>query len=241
MTVAAPLLVLVVTRQFIEIHTMTKSARNKLIIGLGAAGLFTVTFAATHLLANESASDRNPSLHCQHLPQDCAKEEAGAEKSEVYTVTPAPMEMAMPLAPGQDMFGAISEINGIIEQSGMAWTDVDLDALWEHLRDMDALMIGAVVEKTELENGLSMIVSGEGAAARAVENMIPAHATFLRSVRPDWTIELEGGNARYEVVVTASNATEIERIKALGFSGFMVQDDHHATHHFDIASGEVVH
>ena len=220
---------------------MTKSARSKLIIGLGAAGLITGTFAATHILANESASDQNPSLHCQHLPQDCAKEETGQEKSEVDTATSAPMEMAMPLAPGQDMFGAISEINGVIEQSGMAWTDVDLDALWEHLRDMDALMTDAVVEKTELENGLAMAVSGDGAAARAVENMIPAHAAFLRSVRPDWTIELEGENARYEVIVTASNATEIERIKALGFSGFMVQDDHHATHHLGIASGEVVH
>ena len=220
---------------------MTKSARNKLIIGLCAAGFFAGAFATTHLKAHESASGHKSSLHCQHFPQNCAKEETGAEKSKVDIATSAPMEMAMPLAPGQDMFGAISEINGIIEQSAMEWTDVDLDALWEHLRDMDALMIGAVVEKTELENGLSMIVSGEGAAARAVENMIPAHATFLRSVQPDWAIELEGENARYEVIVTASNATEIDRIKALGFSGFMVQDDHHATHHLGIASGEVAH
>ena len=223
---------------------MTNLKNHRLLLGLSAVSLIAGLLAATRLLAGETSSDHNPSLHCQHFPQDCAKDEAVEKKSDAEGAMSSEMDMAemgMPLAPGQDMFGAISEINGIIEQSGMPWTDVDLDALWEHLRDMDALMTDAVVEKTELENGLSMTVSGEGAAARAVENMIPAHTTFLRSVRPDWTIELEGNNSRYEVTVTASSASEIERIKALGFSGFMVQDDHHATHHLGIASGEVVH
>lgn len=218
---------------------MTFSKRYRIPTVIGVAAIVVAPFAVTHLVADETSGEHDTSLHCQHFPKDCA-DNATAEQ-EADNEHGATSGMGAPLAPGQEMFGAISEINTLIEDAGMGWVKVDLDALWEHLKDMDALMTGAVVTKTELKNGLSMIVSGNGAAARAVENMIPTHASFLRSVRPNWDIQIDGENARYEVIVTASNEAEIERIKALGFSGFMVQDDHHASHHLGIATGEVVH
>lgn len=220
------------------IRTPMKSTICVLSLGVVALG-------ATHLSAQTAPqSHGDSSLHCQHFPADCETAEAPKEDTHSDTESHGSVAALMessPLEPGQGMFGAISEINKIIEATGADWANVDLDALWEHLKDMDALMTSAKVEKVELPDGLRMLVSGEGAAERAVRNMIPAHSEFLRSVRPNWDISLNGDGARYELVVTSTDAREAAKIKALGFSGFMVQDDHHASHHLGIGMGEQVH
>lgn len=147
----------------------------------------------------------------------------------------------MPVEAGQGMFGALSEINVLIEERGQDWDGVDMDALWAHLRDMDALMTGTDVAKTELPNGLQMRVSGTGQAKRAMDNMLPAHANFLHSVRPNWKIEVAQIDEDYRLKITSADPKEVRRIQALGFAGFMVQDDHHSSHHFALALGQNVH
>jgi|DEB0MinimDraft_6_1074348.scaffolds.fasta_scaffold55226_1 hypothetical protein len=200
-------------------------------------------FGVTHLSAQTSSEGHgNAALHCQHFPADCEEtKNESKDTKEHEDHESGGGAFASPLEPGQGMFGAISEVNTIIEESGADWTKVDLDALWEHLKDMDALMTFAKVEKSELDDGLKMLVTGEGAADRAVRNMIPAHSQFLKNVRPAWEISVSGEGASYEVVVTSSDPSEAQKIKALGFAGFMFQDDHHASHHLGIAVGDQVH
>ncbi|MBB5721413.1 hypothetical protein FHS72_001025 [Loktanella ponticola] len=203
----------------------------------------TVPFGITHLSAQTTTEDQgDAALHCTHFPKDC---ETADESADADTMTDDHVAMtqtaAGPIEPGQGMFGAISEISTIIENSGADWDKVDLDALWEHLKDMDALMTYAKVEKTELDNGLNMIITGEGPARRAVNNMIPAHSEFLKAVRPDWAIDFSNEGDTYTVVVTSDDPLEVAKIQALGFSGFMVQDDHHAAHHLGIGVGTTEH
>ncbi len=184
---------------------------------------------------NPSAEAHDQSQHCQHFPDDC---ESNDHDHSANNDTPMPT----PQESGQAIFGALSEVNKLIEENEMInWATVDIDALWEHLQDMNALMTGVNVDKVSLANGLKMRISGTGAAKKAMDNMLPAHSTFLKGVRPDWNINLSSDGSDYVLVVTSAIASEIQRIKALGFSGFMVQDDHHAAHHLSLALGEEVH
>ena len=146
-----------------------------------------------------------------------------------------------PKEPGQSAFGALSEIAVIIEQEKVDWGLVDMDALWEHLKDMNSLMVNVKVEKEELLNGLLMNVTSNADSVRAIDNMIPAHSTFLMAVRPKWNISFGKIKDGYFIRVLSDEDNEIAKIKALGFSGFMVQDNHHAAHHLTIASGKPAH
>ncbi len=143
-----------------------------------------------------------------------------------------------PRSSGKSTFGTLSQVAKMIERKKIAWVQVDMDALWEHLKDMDALMTHTNVAKQDLPNGLLMFVTGGENAARAMREMIPAHAAFLLTARPKWTISVEEIESGYSIQVVSDDAAEVVRIKALGFSGFMVQGNHHASHHLNIASGK---
>lgn len=208
-----------------------------------AALVFTsLAFATSGSGEKANHSNMDISLHCQHSPSDCEDTAASAEGSGHSHSTGTSNTLLKPgKEPGQGMFGAMSEINAMLEKSDTSWENVDIDRLWEHLRDMDALMTDVTVTKTNLPDGVRMLVSGEGSAKRAMDNMLPTHSSFLRSVRPEWDIQIEQVENDYLLTVTASNLVEAQRIRALGFSGFMVQDDHHAAHHLGLALGETVH
>ncbi len=139
---------------------------------------------------------------------------------------------------GQSAFGALSQVAKMIEHKKIEWAQVDMDALWDHLKDMDALMTHTSVAKQALPNGLLMFVTGGENAARAMREMIPAHVQFLQTARPKWTISVNQIENGYSIQVTSDETDEVVKIKALGFSGFMIQDNHHASHHFNIASGK---
>ena len=221
-------------------HCTSETCRSVLTF----LGVASVIAWATPLSAVEPDMDHrsfNMLLHCQHFPDDCEGEPARRALPEEDAEAAWTSLFHDVREPGQDMFGALSEINRLIEDSGLGWDNVDMDVLWEHLRDMDALMTGAQVVKSTLPDGLHMRISGTGGTKRAMDNMLPAHATFLRSVRPAWTISIEDFGASYEITVTSTDPDEALRIQALGFSGFMVQDDHHASHHLGLALGRIVH
>ena len=56
--------------------------------------------------------------------------------------------MALPTESGQSIFGAIAEINQLLEEGNVDWASVDLDAIMEHLKDMNNLMLSTKVSKT---------------------------------------------------------------------------------------------
>ncbi len=143
--------------------------------------------------------------------------------------------------PGQGMFAAMSEVVTMLETDPATdWDRVDIDALREHLLDMDLLVTSASVEVTPLPDGLRATVTGEGRVVDAVQRMIPAHAGELaRDAR--WQVRAETTPTGAVLRVTASDPATVARIRALGFYGLLASQDHHRAHHYAIATGVPVH
>ncbi|TMH37265.1 MAG: hypothetical protein E6H66_03365 [Betaproteobacteria bacterium] len=143
--------------------------------------------------------------------------------------------------PGQDAFGAIQEIVLKLEADPKTdWSKVDLEALRQHLIDMDEVTLRAVADSRQIDGGLSITVTGSGRTLSAIHHMIAAHAREING--------LYGWNARSEsladgerLIVTASDPRQVERIRGLGFIGLMVSGIHHQPHHLAIAKGQMVH
>ena len=152
-----------------------------------------------------------------------------------------PMAANTPTLPGQDAFGAIQEIVGILESDPATnWSQVNLAALREHLIDMNEVTLNATVEEHEFDNGLEMWVTGTGRTQVSIQRLIPNQAKELNQLN-GWratTVSLPEG---VRLIVTSEAAPQVERIRALGFAGLLVSGGHHQEHHLAIARGMLMH
>ena len=148
---------------------------------------------------------------------------------------------AMPTQPGQDAYAAIAEIVRILQaDSTTDWTKVNIEALREHLVDMNRVTLASSVRQTEIPGGLQMDVTGDAATAAAIRRMIHEHAAVLDQM-PDYSAETREipGGVRFTVVARhADDARQVAMIRGLGFSGLLTVGAHHAAHHLALARGE---
>jgi hypothetical protein len=146
-----------------------------------------------------------------------------------------------PQEPGQDAFAAIAEIVAILRADPATdWEKVDIDALRDHLVDMNALVLGADVQTELRPDGVVMRVSLAGPAAGAAARMVPAHGPVL-AAETGWTSELEVGTESLLWSVSDPVGDSVAEIQALGFFGLMATGDHHRAHHIAIARGAAAH
>jgi hypothetical protein len=147
------------------------------------------------------------------------------------------MHGGQPTMPGQDAFGAIQEIVGILEaDANTNWSKVNISALREHLIDMNEVTLKAVASERELDNGIEIAVTGEGRTLDAIKRMVPAHAREL--TKTGWSATTEDLPNGVKFTITSADPQEVVRIKGLGFMGIMVQGGHHQLHHLAMAKGE---
>ena len=147
------------------------------------------------------------------------------------------MHSGQPTMPGQDAFGAIQEIVGILEADPKTdWSKVNISALREHLIDMNEVTLKAVANERKLDNGIEIAVTGEGRTLDAIKRMVPAHAREL--AKTGWSATTEDLPNGIKLTVTSADPQEVVRIKGLGFMGIMVQGGHHQLHHLAMAKGE---
>ena len=146
---------------------------------------------------------------------------------------------AMPTEGGQSTFAAIIEIVAILEaNSETNWSEVNIDALHSHLRDMDSLMLSTTATTGEIgSNTIEFNVEGSGAALGAIHRMTTAHGSFVQQSR-GWDIDTDLTDKGATIRITANNDLSTERLRALGFYGFMSLDSHHQAHHLLIATGQ---
>jgi hypothetical protein len=111
-----------------------------------------------------------------------------------------------------------------------------VSALRDHLVDMNALTLDAMVTEEPRDDGLSMIVTGKGRTLQAILHMVPAHAAELDKM-PAWSASAAINQDGAVLTVTSPDETVQTRIKGLGFFGLMATGNHHLA----IAQGMSVH
>ena len=150
-------------------------------------------------------------------------------------------QSALPTQPGQAAFGAISEIVRMLEaDSTTDWSRVNIEALRQHLIDMDDVMMHAAVVQRSVPGGLEIEVTGTGRTVDAIKRMAMNHTRMLDQEGEYHAAANEIANGA-TITVTASDARTVARIRGLGFAGLMTEGDHHAPHHLAIARGEDPH
>lgn len=142
---------------------------------------------------------------------------------------------------GQAAFGAIQEVVRMLQgDPNTDWSKVDIDALRQHLIDMDEVTMHAVARKETIENGLRIAVSGSGRTLEAIQRMVPDHAREIDGMN-GWAVHAATMPDGVLLTVTSTDPAEVRKIRALGFMGIMVQGSHHQVHHLAMTKGEPMH
>ncbi|HEY2864321.1 MAG TPA: hypothetical protein VGK37_11945 [Casimicrobiaceae bacterium] len=142
---------------------------------------------------------------------------------------------------GQDAFGAIQEIvDGLEADPTTDWSKVDLEALRQHLIDMNEVTLRAEAVATPIDGGLAIAVTGTGRTLAAIQRMVPAHVQEIDGLN-HWRARSEPLADGVALKVTSTDAKEVQRIRGLGFIGILVSGSHHRPHHLAIAKGDFPH
>jgi hypothetical protein len=161
---------------------------------------------------------------------------------------PMPMEPhsavhtgTVPTMPGQDAFGAIQEIVQMLDADPKTdWSKVDLEALRQHLIDMNEVTLKAEVAPKQIDGGLEIAVTGSDRAIAAIQRMLPAWAQTMNG-HQGWSTKAAPLPNGELLTVTATDPKEVQHIRGLGFIGLLVSGAHHQMHHLMMAKGEFAH
>ena len=147
----------------------------------------------------------------------------------------------MPTEGGQSAFAAIAEIVALLEADPKTdWSKVDIEALRQHLIDMNNVTLLASVKEIDQGNTVEFQVTGSEPVTESIRRMVMAHATTMNGVN-GWNYaakEIEGGAS---LTVTPPDAASKAKLKGLGFIGIMASGMHHQQHHWMIARGQNPH
>ncbi len=148
---------------------------------------------------------------------------------------------ATPAMPGQDAFGAIQEVVRILDADPKTdWSKVDLEALRQHLIDMNEVTLKADAAPKQIDGGLEIAITGTGRTLVAIQRMIPAYAQNVNGLN-GWTAKAASLPDGELLTVTATDPKEIQHIRGLGFIGLLVSGSMHQPHHLAMAKGEFDH
>jgi hypothetical protein len=146
-----------------------------------------------------------------------------------------------PTEEGQSAFAAIAEIVALLEADPKTdWSNVDIEALRQHLIDMDNVTLLADVKAIDQGNAVEFQVTGTGLVTDSIRRMIMAHAMTMNGV-DGWNYaakEIDGGAS---LTVTPPDAKSKAKLRGLGFIGVLASGMHHQQHHWMIAKGQNPH
>jgi hypothetical protein len=146
-----------------------------------------------------------------------------------------------PTMPGQDAFGAVQEIVRILEADPKTdWSKVNLEALRQHLIDMNEVTLKADAAAKSIDGGVEIAVTGSGRTLAAIQRMVPAHAHELDMIK-GWSAKTASLPDGVLLTVTSGDPSEVQHIRGLGFIGLLVSGGHHQPHHLAMARGEFSH
>jgi hypothetical protein len=148
---------------------------------------------------------------------------------------------ATPTLPGQDAFGAIQEIVGILDADPKTdWSKIDLEALRQHLIDMNEVTLKAEASSRQIEGGLEIAITGNGRTLVAIQRMVPTWAQTLNG-HEGWATKASNLPTGELLAVTATDPKQVQHIRGLGFIGLLASGARHQMHHLMLAKGEFDH
>jgi len=181
-----------------------------------------------------------PSARAQTTVQPDHVHDGSHDHAAPATATPSdrdPAEAPM----GQAAFAAIATVvQSLVDDPDTDWSSVDIEALRQHLIDMDRVVMEARVATDALPDGARFRVSGSGVVREAIRRMTLAHARALDAM-PDLsaTATETPDGATLEVRTLDPAKTSVDRIRGLGYVGLLTLGSHHGPHHLMIARGQV--
>ena len=137
---------------------------------------------------------------------------------------------------GQSAFAAIQEIVVILKADpNTDWSKVNVEALRQHLIDMNNVTLGANVKTEAAPNSVRFIVTADDPVKGSIQRMVLAHAETMTGVN-GWTLTAEK-TSNGAILIVAAPEADLIKIKALGFIGIMTDGMHHQEHHLALARG----
>ena len=143
-----------------------------------------------------------------------------------------------PTEHGQGAFGALQQIVQILEADPHTdWSKVNLDALREHLIDMDRVTLDAHAVVRPIPGGNRITVTGSGRTLVAIRRLLPEEAMHLNGMH-GWHLAATRTRDGVILTVTTKDPKQVAMIRGLGFAGILASGNFHPRHHLEIARGE---
>lgn len=142
--------------------------------------------------------------------------------------------------PGNAAFGAIQEVIAVLEADPATdWSRVNLEALRQHLVDMDNVTLNVEVTAQEpISKGVRVSVRPTTtAAAQSLTRLLTAHGPQLQQER-GWKLSSAKYQDGLRLDITTDDESEVTKVRAFGYIGMLAAGAHHVVHHWAIASGQ---
>ena len=149
-----------------------------------------------------------------------------------------------PTEGGQAAFAAIAEIVARLDADPATdWSKVNIEALRQHLIDMDNVVMRSRVAARSVDGGFVADVTGEGVVTESIRRMLTAHLAQLTSEGAlKGTADAIPGGVRLTILAAnPADAAAVSRLRGLGVIGFLALGNHHGPHHEGMARGTMVH
>ncbi|NSX53333.1 hypothetical protein HRQ87_00795 [Sulfitobacter sp. 1151] len=120
------------------------------------------------------------------------------------------------------------------------WERVDIQALRDHLVDMDNVTTGSAVVADEDGANVIFTITGDADVVASIQNMVTAHSPMLAS-ETGWSVDSALIPYGAKMTITVTDDAERRQLLSLGFYGVMTIGAHHQGHHLMIAMGRSPH
>jgi len=144
---------------------------------------------------------------------------------------------------GNDVFATIQEVIVRLNNNpDTDWAKVDIEALRQHLLDMNDMAVNVeVLKQKTLINGLRLAIQGTTARAeKTLVRVFKEHPIYLKR-ETGWNMKVERYGKQFIVTTTTEKPEQVQKIIALNYIGLMAYGKHHQVHHWGMSTGQNLH
>ena len=142
---------------------------------------------------------------------------------------------------GNEIFGTIQEVIQKLEANpNTDWSNVDLEALRQHLLDMKAFTEEVtVLEKTPITKGVKVTIHPNSERAKeALPKLFGMHPRMLKQEK-GWDMSAQQDGENWVITCTTEKEADVNKIRALGYIGLLAEGSHHQLHHWMVATNHM--